>query len=63
MFSLYSIVETDGVRNTIRNLEDVFIRIVAQTTECGIFIQQYISNQGGLFNLSSVKFILSTFDD
>ena len=56
MFSLYSIVNKGGdLKYIIGNLEDVFIRIAVQTTECGIFIQQYIFNTGGLFNISSSK--------
>jgi hypothetical protein len=48
LISLYSFVDMGGdFGDAIGNhLEDVMIRIAVQTIECGIFIQQYMSNTG-----------------
>jgi len=57
MADLYSFVDAvDGLENKIKLLEDVIIRISVQTTECGIFIKQYVSHgfTGRLLNRSSV---------
>ena len=44
MADLYSFVDVvDGLENKIKSLENVIIRISVQTTECGIFIKQYVS--------------------
>ena len=57
MADLYSFVDAvDGLENKIKLLEDVIIRISVQTTECGIFIKQYVSHgfAGKLLGRSSV---------
>ena len=46
MLDLYSFVDAvDELENKIKSLEDVIIRISVQTTECGIFINQYASQR------------------
>ena len=53
LISLYSFVDVaDDPDGTTGDLEDIIIRIAVQTIECGIFIQQYMSNQ-----VSSLGFI------
>ena len=57
MADLYSFVDAvDGLESKIKLLEDVIIRISVQTTECGIFIKQYVSHgfTGRLLDSSSV---------
>lgn len=45
LINLYSFVGVDGdFRGVIDDPEDVMIQIAVQTIECGIFIQQYMSN-------------------
>ena len=46
MADLYSFVDAvDGLENKIKSLEEVIIRISVQTTECGIFVRQYVSRE------------------
>ena len=48
MIRLYSNIDMDdNSPSAIQNLEDVLIKIAVQTIECGIFLQQYMSNTGG----------------
>ena len=57
MADLYSFVDAvDGLENKIKSLEEIIIRISIQTTECGIFIRQYVSHgfTGRLLDHSSV---------
>ena len=45
MKELYSFVDdVDKLKDKIKSLEDVLIRIANQTTECGIFIKRYASH-------------------
>ena len=46
MNRLYSNINMDDNLPSA-NLEDVLIEIAVQTIECGIFLQQYMSNTGG----------------
>lgn len=47
MVDLYSFVDVnDDLKDKIHPLEEVFIRVSKQTTECGIFIQRYTSDAG-----------------
>jgi len=53
MAELYSFVDTgDGFRSKIPHFEEVIIRMLVQTIECGIFIRQYTSNMCGSLELS-----------
>jgi hypothetical protein len=46
MADLYSFVDAvNGLENKIKSLEEVIIRISVQTTECGIFVRQYVSRE------------------
>jgi hypothetical protein len=62
MADLYSFVDAvDGLENKIKLLEDIIIRISVQTTECGIFVRQYVSHKFAgrrLDRLSVCYFIL-----
>jgi hypothetical protein len=52
LISLYSFVDVGGdFGGAIGDLEDVMVRIAVQTIECGIFIQEYISNMGERFDI------------
>ena len=64
MSSLYSDIEIDdALKGRIQHAEDIFIRIITQTIECGIFIRQYMSNPGNTVNFSLRVMLLSMFDE
>ena len=66
MADLYSFVDAvDGLENKIKLLEDIIIRISVQTTECGIFIKQYVSHgfAGRLLDRSSVVLLRSVLNN
>ena len=57
MADLYSFADAvDGLANKIKLLESIIVRVSVQTTECGIFIKQYVSHgfAGRLVRHSSV---------
>ena len=52
MVELYTFVDAgDGFSSKIPRFEEVIIRILVQTIECGIFIRQYTSNICGSLEL------------
>lgn len=56
MADVYSFINgSDDLKHRIQHLEDAIIRITVQTTECGIFIQQWVSDTGGPLDTSRTR--------
>ena len=60
LFSIADVGETP--ESAVRNPEDVMMKIAVQIIECGIFIQQYMSDAGRQFDISLVV-VLPAFDN
>jgi hypothetical protein len=61
--SLFSLVDVGGdFGRPIGALEDVIVRIAVQTIECGIFIQQYMTDPGERLGILSGDISVLTID-